>query len=937
MKTYTGFTFTSKIEHIIKNTKNNNQQVVIISSQPKYLQQAYLKHHDAILLVDFYTMLEYQNYLIEMSNIYRKPLTKVAKYEYLKQVLQNTTNEYFSKDTSLATINELLSLFDEFVHLSNDSFLNIKDKKVLACYNIYQEFLHIIDNNYYFHPLQLIDVIKYPKNIQYYIISDVFNDEDFHFINELDKNNDVTVLVNYDVGSMAFEQIYQKYITTTNKIDVSNALTKAIFSEEKISEKVSLPIHIIKQTTPQAEVDSVVSHMYKTMIDENLQFSDFACYYPNNQYASMLQDSMQQFSIAYNTVSIEMCRSHKIIQTFIQFLKSPNHDNFLNVVASESIKNIHSHNINRIKKSWYENHNITDEQYTMAYNTCYEQYIKPLLLVTSYKEVSILLKQAIQETLYIENKEIFLTFLDSLPITTNVSLDEVFEYIKENLPNTNTISMPPIDHVYLLSTAEPFAGILQAKHVYILGNNESIFPTKPSNTGLLLDIHRKNILGIDNAYSRLCKEQSNIISICSYLPTSLTFSLATASSSGQTLLESSMLQLIKQAIEVTNISTDDIPLLSLLPMYKTNCIETKNIITSFTQSKNQPPQVTLPIVNKQLSVSKLESYNACPYRYFYNYCINLYPYNTPLLQANEIGNLIHHILEHFMYLFKSKNDIQPLIQASIDKEIDNYLNNPDNHLIEKMQHNKNKLLLRSIKRDIYKAIQVLQSQISKSMFTINNTEMRVDQAYPKYKIAGYVDRIDRYNDFISVIDYKSGVKELDLDLARLGFNIQMLLYMDILLKKEDAKLGGVLYFSTKNRVIKVSGKKNPFDEETILSNYQMQGYANSEIVEDIDTTIDVGSSSVIKAKFVKSKGTYKGAIIEVDEYNEIIEDIYNHIDHLHEEMTSGNISISPKGSNDQAIHAKVNPCSYCNYKALCRFDIFYNEYDLIQKGGEDNG
>ena len=58
-------------------------------------------------------------------------------------------------------------------------------------------------------------------------------------------------------------------------------------------------------------------------------------------------------------------------------------------------------------------------------------------------------------------------------------------------------------------------------------------------------------------------------------------------------------------------------------------------------------------------------------------------------------------------------------------------------------------------------------------------------------------------------------------------------------------------------------------------------------------------------------------------------------------MVNGHIEIAPKGSDDNTTHTKVNPCRYCDYRSVCHFDIFYNEYtnvefyDLEEKlGGE---
>ena len=48
---------------------------------------------------------------------------------------------------------------------------------------------------------------------------------------------------------------------------------------------------------------------------------------------------------------------------------------------------------------------------------------------------------------------------------------------------------------------------------------------------------------------------------------------------------------------------------------------------------------------------------------------------------------------------------------------------------------------------------------------------------------GFVDRIDAYDNYVSIIDYKSSSKNIDLNLAMQGFQIQMLLYLQMVTKE----------------------------------------------------------------------------------------------------------------------------------------------------------
>ena len=94
-------------------------------------------------------------------------------------------------------------------------------------------------------------------------------------------------------------------------------------------------------------------------------------------------------------------------------------------------------------------------------------------------------------------------------------------------------------------------------------------------------------------------------------------------------------------------------------------------------------------------------------------------------------------------------------------------------------------------------------------------------------------------------------------------------------------------------------------------------------------TILIKISAIIKAKFVKKDDCYKGNILSSFSFERLIDYVSQHIENLYHELANGNIGINPKGSDDATVFTKVNPCTYCNYRSLCNFDVFYNEYTLV--------
>ena len=115
------------------------------------------------------------------------------------------------------------------------------------------------------------------------------------------------------------------------------------------------------------------------------------------------------------------------------------------------------------------------------------------------------------------------------------------------------------------------------------------------------------------------------------------------------------------------------------------------------------------------------------------------------------------------------------------------------------------------------------------------------------------------------------------------------------------------------------------------------------MIRAIDTKFDK-RSHIVNVSYVKSRDEYKGNIIDEDGLKLLFDYIINHINDLYNQMIHGHIGICPKGSDNSSTHALINPCSYCDYKCICNFDYFYNEYELVKDldvekmlGGEDDG
>jgi ATP-dependent helicase/nuclease subunit B len=144
----------------------------------------------------------------------------------------------------------------------------------------------------------------------------------------------------------------------------------------------------------------------------------------------------------------------------------------------------------------------------------------------------------------------------------------------------------------------------------------------------------------------------------------------------------------------------------------------------------------------------------------------------------------------------------------------------------------------------------------------------------------------------------------------------------------------MLYFKIDDPMID-SGAEISEDEveREITKRLKMKGLLLSDVkvVREMDREIS-GYSIIIPAN-IKADGTFgqNSSIASEDDFDALRKHVKGKIIGLCQDMINGNIDISPY-KND-----KFTPCSYCSFKAVCRFDsrLEENSYRRVVKFKND--
>lgn len=355
------------------------------------------------------------------------------------------------------------------------------------------------------------------------------------------------------------------------------------------------------------------------------------------------------------------------------------------------------------------------------------------------------------------------------------------------------------------------------------------------------------------------------------------------------------------------------------------------------------------------SVSRLEKYAECPFSYFVQYGLKaknrkIYEFTPP-----DLGSFVHDILDLFTNRVKKEGILWSELNNERCKDIvsnliDIRLSEQTNSILNSSK--RFKYLSQRFKRVISKSVTVMAEQIGKGEFEVFKTEFDFGnyktgeavmlnlQDDEKVYLQGRIDRIDTLDldgqTYIRIIDYKTGAKKFDLNELYYGLQMQLLVYLDAIIKNSKYILekqvipGAVLYFKVDDPIIKSKKEMTTEEVETeVLEELKLKGLVlkDAKVVKAMDRDIE-GYSLVIPAAF-KKDGDFKSTsdVVTEEEFTLLREYVNRKMISLCEDMLCGDIKIEPTKQANRSY------CEYCNFSSICQFDtsIKDNKYKIVGK------
>lgn len=331
-----------------------------------------------------------------------------------------------------------------------------------------------------------------------------------------------------------------------------------------------------------------------------------------------------------------------------------------------------------------------------------------------------------------------------------------------------------------------------------------------------------------------------------------------------------------------------------------------------------------------ISASQVEKFSLCRFSYFCNYGLNVRERRKAEINPLEYGTFIHYIMEVFFSKY-SKNEFSNMSEDEINKECDSILDDYVNKHFGGSQKNTPRFMYRfnKIRENVHFLVLHIIEELKNSGFEPVDCELKIDGDIPGYEVVlptgqkillrGSVDRVDILKkgeeNYIRIIDYKTGSKEFKLSDILYGLNLQMLIYLYAITLGGEERYGkvtpaGILYMPA---TVKPISADNTISDEQINEQVSKGLKMNGMLLNSLDV-IDNSDAAYISFNTKNGTLTAGGSLASLEELGMIFKKLDMTVAQMGTTLYSGNVEASPlKGGKDS--------CEYCPYDSICAYHM----------------
>ena len=339
-----------------------------------------------------------------------------------------------------------------------------------------------------------------------------------------------------------------------------------------------------------------------------------------------------------------------------------------------------------------------------------------------------------------------------------------------------------------------------------------------------------------------------------------------------------------------------------------------------------------------LSASQIDSFYHCSFKYFCRYGLKILPNRQVDVDILQRGSLVHLVFCRFVEKY-SVEDYRNMSALQREAEIMNAANELLGSFIKiKKSDNIKQYRINSLCKTIGRMLDIIYDELEQTEFVKQDTEMTFGNSEnadfgeltidlpngAKAHISGQIDRVDVYENngeqYIRIIDYKTGGNEFRLSDVLYGQNLQMLLYLSAykrLKKQRDNKdiiPAGILYMRAAEPGAKSALRSRRTPEEVLTDRRRAMKMNGILLDDEASLTAMEPDFAGVFAPTKNAKGVITAdSVYTLSQYEKLAEYMDKLIINMSEMLHDGEIAVKPLDGVKKA-------CNYCDYSEICRRD-----------------
>ncbi|MDE7326223.1 MAG: PD-(D/E)XK nuclease family protein, partial [Lachnospiraceae bacterium] len=334
------------------------------------------------------------------------------------------------------------------------------------------------------------------------------------------------------------------------------------------------------------------------------------------------------------------------------------------------------------------------------------------------------------------------------------------------------------------------------------------------------------------------------------------------------------------------------------------------------------------------SVTRLEQYAACAFAHFLVFGLNVEERVEYQIGMPDIGTVYHNALQYYSAGVKESGyDWHTIPEKESDELLMDAVKRAAQEYGEGIfaSSGRSRELVNRIARMLRRTVNTVQIQIRRGDFEPEEFEYDFTHADRYLALRGRIDRIDLYHngreDYVRVVDYKSGNVQFKLEKLYYGLSLQLAVYMEAAMQwakekgMERAVPAGMLYYHIDDPIVDKGGDPEVQIQKKLVMNGLVNAKEEALVAQDNSFYDAQGglaagvSSNVIPASTGKS-GNLSASSMAVDgEYfGKVLSLARERLFENAKKILSGDVEPAPYRRGLE------NACDFCTLKDACNFD-----------------